>query len=844
MFRATVKSLAAHKLRLALTAIAIVLGVAFMAGTFVLTDTIKHTFDNLFAQTAVGKDVVVRGIAPYGTSASDFSGGERAATPDTLLTKIQAVPGVRAAAGEVMGQVTLIKKNGKALKKNAPVFGANFVTDRGLSSFNLVSGRAPSGPTEITMDSGTAKDEHFAIGDTVTVITNKGPGQFTLVGLERFGNNASLAGATFVAFETTTAQRLVGRPGYFDQIDVADTSGAALDGQLTAIGAVLPNGYEAVPATVAAAQQAKTVEKFVGYIHTFLLVFALIALFVGAFLIANTFSILIGQRTRELALFRAVGARRRQVILSLLGEALATGVIGSVLGLVLGVPLAIGIYALLKSFGLGVPSTTMQLLPRTIYVSLAVGIVITVVSAVGPAVRGSRVPPVAAMRDDAVIAETSLRRRAIVGGILGALGLIALAAGLFGSSGIALVGVGAALTFTGVAVLAPFFAGALARAIGRPLPAIAGVTGRLGKENAARSPRRTAGTAAALMVGLGLVTAIATLGSSLTASFNDAMTRDLSADYVIGTSSFSGFSPSAQSVVRSAPGVTAMSPLAEIDIHQNGARHRAAGIDPVTGPQVFNIHMVKGSVGALAKGQMLVDDSTATSHHIKIGDVIPTGFAATGIKPITVGGTYKGNEFLDNYLLPYQVVTSNATQPRDELLLVRTTERTPTEKAALAAAISSHPELNVKTAKEFQKDQGKQFQTILAVAYVLLALSILIASFSVVNTMALSVIERTKEIGLLRAIGMGRKQVRSMIRSEAVVVALLGAVLGLAMGIGLGAAIVTAIGQGGFVTTRVVIPYATVVVVLIIAAIIGVLAAVFPARRAAKLNVLEAIATS
>ncbi|MHB8464662.1 MAG: ABC transporter permease [Acidimicrobiales bacterium] len=844
MFRATLKSLAAHKLRLALTAIAIVLGVAFMAGTFVLTDTIKHTFDTLFAQSASGQDIVVRGVAPYGTSGHDFASGERPPTPAGLVATIRALPGVRNAEGLIMGQVTVIKQNGKALKKNAPVFGTTYSADP-LDPFKIDAGRAPRAPNELLMDVGTARDQHFALGDTVTVITNVGPGRFTLVGTEKFGKNASLAGATVVSFENATAQRLVGKPGFFDQIDVADKPGVALDTELAAVGAVLPRGVEAVPASVAAAQQAKSVERFIGYVHTFLLVFALIALFVGAFLIANTFSILIGQRIRELALFRAVGASRRQVIASLMGEALATGIVGSVLGLILGVPLAIGIYNLLKSAGLGVPSTTMQLLPRTIYVSLTMGIVITVLSAVGPAVRGSRIPPVAAMRDDATIAETSLRRRAIVGGALGGVGVIALALGLFGSSGIALVGVGAALTFTGVAVLAPFVAGAMARAIGRPLPAVAGVTGRLGKENAARNPRRTAGTASALMVGLGLVTAIATLGSSLTASFNAALNRDVTADYVIsGGSNFRGFSPSAQAPLRTAPGVVAMSPYTEIDFHDHGASHRAAAIDPVAGPQVFNLHVLTGSATALARGQLLVDDGAARSRHLKVGDVLQLGFAATGIKPVAIGGTYKGNEFLDNYLLPYKLATDNMAQPLDELLFVKTTTRDAAEKAALANAISSHADLNVKTAKEFQKSQGKQFATFLAVAYVLLALSILIASFSVVNTMALSVIERTKEIGLLRAIGMGRKQVRAMIRGEAVVVALLGAVLGLVLGVGLGAAIVTAIGQTGFVTTKVVIPYSTVIVVLILAAIIGVVAAVFPARRAAKLDVLEAIATA
>ena len=843
MFRATLKSLAAHRVRLALTAIAIVLGVSFMAGTFVLTDTVKHTFDQLFAQTAVGRDIVVRGVAPYGTSDRDFSGGERPLTPASLLPKVKAVPGVNDAVGTVMGQITLVKPNGKALDKRAPVFGTNF-TDSSLSVFHISSGRGPRSAHEIAIDSGTATDQHFQIGQTIKIVTAAGPGDYTLVGLTKFGNNASLAGATVVSFETATAEAAVGHPGYFDQIDVKDASGTALDAGLSAVGTVLPHGFEAVPATVAAQQQAKSVEKFIGYFHTFLLVFAIIALFVGAFLIANTFSILIGQRTRELALFRAVGATRRQVVGSLLGEALATGVVGSIVGLILGVPLALGLYSLLKAAGLGVPSTSVQLLPRTAYVSLAAGILVTVVSAVAPAVRGSRVPPVAAMRDDVTIAEASLRRRAIVGGILGGLGVLTLALGLFASAGIALVGVGAALTFTGMAVLAPFVAGRLAHAIGRPMPALAGVTGHLGKENAARNPRRTAGTASALMVGLGLVSALATLGASMMASFNHEMTRDITADYVISSSAFRGFSPSVQDDVKKAPGVVAWSPYTEIDFHTNGARHTASGIDPVAGPQVLNIQMKSGSVASLARGEMLVDDSSATKDHLHIGDVMQVGFAAAGVKPIKIGGTFKGNPFLDSYVLPYSVVASAQAQTVDELELIKTAGRTTSIQNGLANSFKDHPEVSVKTGSQFQKDQGKKFQTFLLVAYALLAFSIVIAAFSVVNTMALSVIERTKEIGLLRAIGMGRKQVRSMIRSEAVIVALLGAVLGMVLGVVLGGAIVVAIGQSGFVSTHIVIPLPTLIIVLVLAAVIGVLAAVFPSRRAAKLDVLQAIATA
>ena len=848
MFRTTLKSLAAHKLRLALTAVAIVLGVAFMAGTFVLTDTVKHTFDSVFAQTAIGKDVIVRGTAPFGTSAGRGGDGDvRPPTPESLLATIRGVPGVRDAAGYTLGTVTVVGRDGKALKKQAPVFGATWIADTAMSSLHVSAGRAPVGPDEITMDRTTAASLHFGVGDRVTVITNQPPQPFTLVGITTFGQTDNLAGATFVTFESSTAQKLVGKPGYFDELDVAAAPGTSPEKLLNAVGAAVgaatpANAFEVISASTAAAQTASQVESFLVYFKTFLLIFALISLFVGAFLIANTFSILIGQRTRELALLRAVGASRAQVTRSLIGESLATGVLGSALGLALGIPLAAGLYALLKAAGLGLPSSSLQILPRTIIVSLLAGTLITLVSAVGPALRASRIPPVAAMREDAVIGETSLRRRALVGGVLLVGGLVALGIGLFGGikRPLPIVGLGAPLTFVGVAVLAPFVAGRIAGIIGSPLPVISGVTGRLARANATRNPRRTAATASALMVGLAVVAAIATLGASLTASFGAIIDRSLRSDYVVESKGFQGITPSVKDVLKGVPGVTVVSPYLEINWHEGSAAKQAAGIDPVTGPSVLTLTMVTGSAAALAHGDLLVDAKVATDRHLKVGDTVAMGFAAHGRDPIPtrVGGTYKTNQFLDNYLLSYDVVRANTISPKDMVIFLKG----PGSGAALATALKPYPDLKVTTAAGFKADRKKRFNQFLVIVYVLLALSIIIAAFSVVNTMALSVIERTREIGLLRSIGMIRRQVRAMIRGEAVIVALLGAVLGVVLGVGLGAAMVAALHGTGI--DRLVVPVPTVITVLILAALIGVLAAVFPARRAARLDVLRAIATS
>ena len=850
MFHATLKNLAAHKGRLALATIAIVLGVAFMAGTFVLTDTVKASFDNLFQHTAVGKDVVVQGVAPYGTGGG-FGGGDqgsnRPQVPASLVETIKRVPGVRDAFGDIQGEVTLIGSNGKAItKRGPPTLAFSYDTDQTLSSFKLSSGRAPQRDDEVVIDKGTMKKQHWSIGQRVTMITNLAPQQFSVVGEVTFGTQNSLLGATVIEFTPTAAPTLFGTPGKVQQISISDVPGTSVDKVLASVAAVLPKGYEAVTGSEAAAQQAAQITKFINVFNDFLLTFALISLFVGSFLIANTFSILIGQRTRELALLRAVGASRGQVTRSMLAEALTVGLVGSALGLGLGVPLALGLKALLKAFGIGPPGSGIRLLPRTVIVSMIAGTAITLIASVGPALRASRIPPVAAMREDAAITETSLRRRAIVGGTVGILGVLMLFGGLFGGgkNPLPLVGAGAALTFLGVAVLAPFFAGRIAHLIGVPL-ALRGVTGRLSQENATRNPRRTAATASALMVGLAVVACIGTLGASISSSFGSIIDRSISASYVITTSGGGGgqgFSRAAEPAIRSAPGVVAMSPLTELRFHVGKVSKQAAAVDPATAPKVLNISIVRGSYDNLAKGQLLVDDKVFRNDHFKLGQIIPMGFVDTGIKDVPIGGTYKTNQFLDNYLVSYSFASANVAQLQDELILVKTATGSPAAQAQLGKSLAAYPNLTVKTASQFKADQKKMFTTLLNVVYVLLALSIIIAGFSVANTMALSVIERTREIGLVRSVGMLRRQVRAMVRGEALIVAVFGALLGIVLGVGLGIAIVEAASSSGI--TNLAIPVPTVAIVLVVANLIGLLAAALPARRAAKLDVLRAISTA
>jgi putative ABC transport system permease protein len=850
MWNHAVKSLAAHGLRLALTAIAVVLGVTFMAGTLVLTGTIKHDIDGLFNQAVSGYNVVVRASTPYKAS-GDFGGGggggggvnSRPLTPASLLSVIRATPGVAAADGTIQGDVALVGANGKGISGHmgAPTVAFNWISDRQLSAFKLRTGRGPETGQEIVIDAATAKNHHLSLGTTVTVISNAPPAKFTIVGTFGFGNSDTIAGATVVGFDPTVAETLFGKPGYFQQIEVAETSGTNTDTLVNAIASRLPTGYDAVSATSVAQQDAATVNRFISTFNDVLLAFAFIALFVGAFLIFNTFSILVGQRTRELALLRALGASRGQVTGSVILEATLTGVAGSITGVVVGILLAT---ALLKAFRstLDLTSSGLVVSPGAVIASLVVGTLITVVSAFGPSLRASRVPPVAAMRDDAVIAEASLRRRAILGSMVTVAGVGALLGGLFGGSGIGIVGVGAGLTFIGVAMLVPFFAAPLARGLSAPFAQMMGITGRLSKENAARNPRRTAATSATLMIGLALVAAIATLASSATTSFGALFAKTVKADYVITTSNGNGtFSRSAERLVAGAPGVTETSPLSEIQVHFGNSTHSMNAMDPVYGPQLLKMDIVTGSTAALQAGEVLVTTDVARSDHLAVGDPLQVGFASSGTKTLIVGGTFKSNQLLDSYVVSTAVAAANTNQLEDFAILVKVIHASKSTQDALAAAVASYPQINVKTTAQFINEQKNQIAGFVRVVYVLLGLSIVIALIGVINTLLLSVLERTHEIGLLRAVGMRRRQVRAMIRGEAVVVSVLGALLGLALGVGFGAAIVESLSSSGF--TQLAVPVTTIVIVLVLAILFGAFAAIFPARRAARLDVLRAISS-
>ncbi len=839
MVRAVLKGLLGHKLRLFLTAMAVVLGVSFVAGTFVLTDTINKTFDTLFNEISAGTDVTARAASGFGEGVSVETA--RDTVPASVLVAVRRVPGVAAADGSVGGYAQFIDEAGKAVTTTgAPTLGFNW-TQPGLSPLTLRSGREPQRAGEVVVDAVTAKAHQFALGDKVKVLFRGPTEEFTVVGITGFGKADSLAGATLAIFDVTTAQRVFAKVGRFDSIDAKAADGVSTPVLRDRVAAVVPAGVEVVTSQQVADESAKSVQQALGFFGTALLVFAGISLFVGGFIILNTFSILVAQRTRELALLRALGASRRQILWSVVAEAFIVGLFASLVGLGLGILVALGLKALLGAFGIDLPASGLVIQPRTIIVSLIVGVGVTVMSSIAPARRASKIAPMAALRGGGIEQGGSLRRRSITGGVVTALGGAALLRGLFGG-GISLVGVGAALVFVGVALLSPLAAVPMARVIGAPFPRIAGMAGKLGRQNAMRNPRRTAATAAALTVGLGLVACVSVLAASIKSSAAGVVDKYLAADYIISTTQFvPNISTDLAPRLAPQPEFAAVSGLQMGEWRSQGAARSLYAGDPASLGQVLKLDITAGDVGGLARGEVLLGEDELKDKQLAVGGMLPMTFARTGSRELRIAGTFAKNQLLGNYLVSTATFDANFTDRLDSVVLVKARDGVApaASRAAVERVIADFPNVELRDQAEFKKQQEDQVNQILGLVTALLALSIIIALFGIVNTLALSIFERTRELGLLRAVGMSRRQVRSMIRGESVIIAVLGAVGGLAVGVLFGYAIVGALDDEGIST--VVVPGGQLLAYVVLAAIAGVIAAVFPARRAARLDVLAAI---
>lgn len=845
MWRATIKGLLAHKVRLGLTALSIVLGVAFVSGTFILTDTMGRAFDDLFATVNKGIAVQVSGVPQFESSGPE---GDAAGTADRvpaeLLDTIRRVDGVRNAEGGLAGYAQLVDKKGEAIVTGgAPTFGVSWTNDPDLNPLRLRQGRAPRASGEIVVDASTAQKHDLRVGDQVMVLLQGPPMKATIVGVAGFGEADNLGGATLVAFDPQTAQVALNGQGKFDEIDATAQPGVSPEELRDRIQQVLPANFQAKTGQEAAQANSQDIKEALSFFNIALLVFAGIALFVGAFIIFNTFQILVTQRTRELALLRALGASPAQVRRSVIVEALIVGVLASVTGLAAGFLLAVGLQGLLKAFGIDLPSTTMQLLPRTIIAAFAVGVGTTLVSSIMPAIRAARVAPVEALRESQPAAYRGSPKRTAAGLIITALGVGILMYGLLGgpSNAAALVGLGAATVFFGVAILSPLIVRPVARLLGAPLVRL-GVPGKLGRENALRNPKRTASTAAALMIGLGLVAFVSIFAQSIKASSDKILRETLNADYLVTTSQFTGFSLDVATRLRSDP---AFATVSEFRTGLFGYRNRSQqvqGVDPTNVDDVIQVDMKEGSLAELGDDGILVFEDVAESQKWNVGDTVEVQFARTGKQRLRIAGIYTDDRLLGPYVITLSTFEQNFVEQLDDIVLVKTSPGiSPAEARAAADQVAKEfPNVKLEDQAQFRQSQAAQIDQLLGLITALLGLAILIALVGIVNTLALSIYERTREIGLLRAVGMVRRQVRSMIRWESVIIAVFGALLGTAVGVFFGWAMVQALKDVGISVLS--IPGGQLVFFVVLAGLAGVLAAVFPARRAARLNVLEAIA--
>jgi len=840
VFRAALRSVLARKVRLLLTGIAVLLGVSFMAGTYVLTDTMTRAFNDLVDTGYASIDVLVRSENAFTAQTSSLE--ERESMPESVLSTVEDVPGVQEAVGDVLGYAQIVDPaTGKVIGTfGPPTAAASWNT---LSGFTIESGSPPEGDNQVVIDSGTAEAYDIGVGDRVEIVFEGPPGEFEVVGVAGYGDGGSLFGATYALFDLPTAQRVLGREGELDSISVVAANGESGTALARRITEALPRGTEAVPAATVISEQQDQISQGLGYLQTAFLVFAYVALFVGAFIIFNTFAIIVAQRTRELALFRALGASGGQVMLTVVVEALIVGIVASAVGVVVGIGIAIVLKGLLSSLGIDLPSSGTVIQLRTVIVSIVIGTIVTVVAAIVPARRAARIAPIEALREAQDRPGRSLRFRLVSGAIVLALGVAPLAYGLFGRPADALqfVGIGVALTFVGVAMLTPLIARPVAAGIGLPIRRT-GVPGKLGRENSMRNPRRTAATASALMIGLGLVVFVAVFGASAKASTTVVLERTLKADFILTSPTFSGFSTSAAEDVRAVPGVETVSQVRQAEAKVEGGTVFVTGLDPATFDDVSELGVVQGSVADLgAPDTIAIHEDIAATEGWGIGDTIDVEWPSTGQGDLEVAVIYAENGLIGDWATSLDTYDANVAQELDLFVLVKTGEgaNVASVRSDLEDALEPYPNIEVQDQAEFRDMYATFLNQVLNIVTVLLLFAVIIALFGVMNTLYLSIYERTRELGLLRAVGLTRRQTRSMVQWEAVIVSVMGALFGVVIGIAFGWALQQALEPEGF--SELGIPGGQLVIYVVFAAVLGVVFAIFPARRAARLNVLEAI---
>ena len=830
----------AHATRLFGTALAVALAVTLVSGTFILTDTIDAAFHRASAGAEEASDLVIRSTALFAAQGTSLP--EREPVPESLVEKILAVPGVKAAWTAIQGYAELVDTSGQAIEgKGLPTVG------RGVTpGVSLAAGSAPTGPDEVAIDLATARRHGLELGDKIKVLFSGSTQEFTIGGFLKAAGD--VVASTKAIFDTVTAQRVLGQAGKVDAIPVEAQPGVPPEELRARINAALPDEYEAVTAAQVARESAESWTKAVAFLPTALLVFAAIALLVGGFIICNTFSILVAQRARELALLHSLGASRAQLTASVLLEAVAVGVVGSLAGVLLGFGAARGLLPLFERMGFELPGASTVFLPRTAMIGVLAGVVVTVLAAVPPALRATRVAPVRAIRGAEGARRAPAAGRLTLGATVAVAGVATLLTGVLagGSRPLVTVGLGAAGILAGLTLLTPLVARPAARLVGTPLVRLFGEPAFLGRQNAMRSPRRTASTAAALMIGIGLVGVVAILAASVKASATRTIDDSLRADFVVtpaGLTGAAGVPPVVAERLRESPLVRTVSEIRGGQWGLDGRTQTLLAVDPAT---VTDLHQVddasEAAVRRLDDGGVLVRDTVAERYGWQVGGTVPMTFARTGTRDMRLQGTFSSTAVRTDYVITLGAYRANYAQQLSlEVDVALAPGVTPAEgRAEIDRLLADYP-VRVMDHSEVLAAQEQQVDRLLVPVTALLALSVLIALLGIANTLALSIHERTRELGLLRAIGMARRQLRTMIRSEAAIVACLGASLGVAVALFFGWALVASMRHLG--VTELVFPVAQLAGLAALTTGAGMVAGILPARRAASLRVLDAIAT-
>ncbi|MFI6769900.1 ABC transporter permease [Streptomyces sp. NPDC050355] len=841
MFRTALRNVLAHKARLLMTVLAVMLGVAFVSGTLVFTSTLSEATQ---ASSQKGYDNVDVAIQP---KSPDNGGGAPGAVPhldQKLLDKAGRVPGAASVTGTVSGFTAIADKKGGLIGDGFPTRGGNYFpgADGKDARYPMRSGAAPKGTHEFALDAHTADTAGYKVGDTVRLSVDGPVREQKLTGVFTTDDGAVAAGGSLALFDTRTAQQLFATPGAFSEIDVKAAPGTSQSALKAAIDKVLPkDGAESTTGKQLADEQAKMIAASMDGMKTGLLVFAGIALFVGVFIIANTFTMLVAQRTKELALLRAVGASRRQVTRSVLIEAFVVGAVAAVTGLVAGIGIGAGMRALMSATGARFPDGPLVVSPSTVLISLLVGIVVTVLAAWLPGRRAAKIPPVAAMNS---VHATATAKSLVVRNTIGALFAGAGAAGVLVATGMddgkaVMVG-GAVLLLIGVFILTPLLSRPLI-ALAAPVLRAFGISGALARQNAVRNPRRTAATASALMVGLTLITGMTVIAGSVQKGIDKMATDALKADYVVSMASPTPLSPDVAKKIAGLDGVTASSPLRNSPSRIGTDPQSLTGVNGADFGKLTRLDFVKGSLGDLRGDRTVVDDATAKEKGWQPGSRFPVTFEDGKKGTLTVSGVYRGNEMINGVILDTTTLAPHQKQITDMKVMVKTKDgATDAAKDSLVKALGKNPAITVADKQDVSDGIAKMFNLMLNMLYGLLAMAVIVAVLGVINTLAMSVFERSQEIGMLRAIGLDRRGIKRMVRLESLVISLFGGVLGIGLGVFFGWAAGELI-SGSLPTYELILPWARIGVFLALAALVGVLAALWPARRAAKLNMLAAI---